>query len=152
MRALPPIAVILLVACKEGGGTVLGPVVYDLEGTWSIAETLTDSLLDIACVYDGTIVVTQTGTAFSGTVTETGTCTHAGESRDDSGTFSVTGTVTGLTLTMTASGLSIPCTYSGTLSGSVRGSPPTRMAGTARCTGTVDSVAYDYRGDWEASR
>jgi len=151
MRTLSPMVAALLLACKEGGGT-LAPVVYDLEGTWTFEETVTDSPNDITCEGQGTLSLTQTGTAFSGTVTETGTCTVGSEVTDISGSFPVTGTVTGLVMTMTDNGVEIPCTFNGTLSGSIRGSPPTRLAGAERCTGTVQGVTYDLRGTWEATR
>ena len=124
-------------AITVGGGVV--------SGHWTMEEELSDEALGYSCQNLQDITLIQTGSTFTGTNEQTGTCTLDGEPFDNSGTFEIVdGEITGTTITFTEPG-AVPCVYAGNLV--LEGA----MEGTVSCQGSVDLTPVNASGTWCAT-
>jgi hypothetical protein len=130
---------------KVGNASVtVAPPPRSVAGTWNLIASLTDNAFQITCHDTATVALTQTGPAFVGTSSRSGTCDGPGGPSDDSGDFQVTdGAVAGTEISFDESGTP-PCVYLGTLTGN----PPTEAAGTVTCQGG----GFSFAGTWTLSR
>jgi uncharacterized protein YjdB len=139
-----------ITATAEGqsGTAAINVVSVDISGTWVLDETLSDPNLGLTCTNHQEVTLVQTGSTFTGTNNQTGTCDQGFGEFDNSGTFEITdGLIESSAISFTQPS-AIPCVYQGT----TVGTPPTSMSGTVSCEGEVDFVVYDLDGTWEAAR
>jgi Big-like domain-containing protein len=138
-------------ATTEGksGQAAITVRVLDVSGDWTFSETISDPALALSCTDQSSMTFTQTGTAFTGSSQQTGTCTLAGTPFDNSGPFDITdGQVLKAAISFTEPGQP-PCNYQGTLSGD----PPTLASGTVSCVGNVSGLGnVNATGTWQIAR
>jgi hypothetical protein len=134
-------ATITATAEGQSGSAVITVATASIAGHWSLHETLSDNNLEYACENFQDVTLVQTGTTFTGTNEQTGSCTFGGDTFDNSGTFQITdGLILGSAISFTQPG-AIPCMYEGTLE------PPV-MSGTVSCTGSVEGTPVNATGTW----
>jgi alpha-tubulin suppressor-like RCC1 family protein len=140
LRALGTLSVLgFLLAC--GGGDATGPAALNVAGVWNFSETLHDPVHGVTCNDQGTLDIGQSGSTFTGSFSQTGTCTGPGGPVDNSGSGSISGgQISGNNVSFRSS----PCQYQGTLSGQ----PPNRITGSASCS----SQPFNFTGNWQAAR
>lgn len=133
-----------LLACGGGdGGT--GPGLLSISGVWTYGETLNDQVHGISCNDEGTLNLGQSGSTFTGSFSQTGTCTGPGGSVDNSGSGSISG---GQISGNNVSFRSPDCQYQGTLSGN----PPNGVTGSVSCSVQDGGETFNFTGNWQASR
>ena len=140
-----------ITATAEGqiGAAEITVASADISGAWVIDETFSDATLGLSCTDHQEVTLVQTGSTFTGTSNQTGSCTitDSGEF-DNSGTFDITdGRIQGSTVFFGQSGTP-PCGYDGT----APGTPPASMSGIVSCRGPVGEAVVDAAGTWEAAR
>lgn len=142
-------ATITATAEGESGTAAITVVSADISGAWELDETFTDANLGLTCTNHQEVTLVQTGSTFTGTNNQTGSCTDSeGGEFDNSGTFDITdGLLQGSTISFAQPGTP-PCLYEGTIAGT----PPLSMTGVVSCQGLVDIVFVDATGTWEAAR
>lgn len=138
---------LVLAACGGGdGGTgPSGPI--NIAGAWSYSDNTSSSLAGISCNSAGTVVISQSGSSFTGTVQATqGVCTDSfGGVIDNTGSS----TVTGGQINGNQVSFQVPfCQFQGVVSGN----PPNQMSGTQSCTIAISGVNVTFTGTWLASR
>jgi hypothetical protein len=138
-----------LAAFACGGDDGLSPSsVLQIGGQWSFSETYTDTPLSTTCTNQSTVNFTQTGSTFTGSSVQTGSCTDPSGTFDNSGSFQLrSGRVDATNVTWSDDGAPV-CNYTGTITGT----PPDRMSGTVRCNGVVGGITFDARGTWNMTR
>ncbi|MGH7568728.1 MAG: Ig-like domain-containing protein [Gemmatimonadales bacterium] len=133
------LAAAALAACGGDDATAPPPPppTANVTGIWDFTEILVDQSFGLTCNDTGSYVFAQTGSAFSGTSGQVGTCTQGGESfSNDSDEDAVTsGSVSETDLTFNVGG----CLYRG----AVTGDPPNQITGTVTCGQTTT-------GTWQA--
>lgn len=128
---------------KSGTATVVVVPPLDFSGTWVFAESLADIPSGIACYDTASMSIAQTGSTFTGTATQTGTCTTPGGPVDNGGTFPISnGVVTGSSVAFDEPGNPM-CHYAGAPVGNVTSS----VAGTVSCIGG----GFNFSGTWQAT-
>jgi hypothetical protein len=134
-------------ACGSDDGPS-APSVLQVGGQWNFSETYTDTTLATTCTNQSTVNFVQTGSTFTGNSVQTGSCTDATGTFDNSGGFQLrNGSVDASNVSWNDDGLPV-CNYTGTISGT----PPDRMSGTVRCNGVVSGITFDARGTWQMTR
>jgi hypothetical protein len=136
------------VACGSGEGPTDTASVVQIGGSWNLTETFSENRLGIICSNRAVVTIVQTGAKFRATSTQTGSCTDATGTFDNSGTFQLLDGVVEQTSVSWRDDGEPTCRYSGNL----LGTPPSRMAGSVQCAGTVGGVTLDSRGTWEMTR
>lgn len=135
-------------ATSEGqsGSATITVGMASIEGHWSLEEELDDEALGYSCQNVQDITLNQqTGSTFTGTNVQTGTCTLGNETFDNSGTFEIIdGQIVGTAVTFTEPG-PVPCVYEGTVA--LEGA----MDGTVTCQGSVNGTDVDVTGTWCAT-
>jgi hypothetical protein len=135
------------VACSASCGTgaeAAAPAAVG--GSWIFSESYADPINSVSCQDNGVMVFVQAGKTFTGDYVQTGACVDVFGPTDNSGPFTVTsGAVNGASLSFLSPG-GVPCTYKGTATGT----PPTSLAGTVTCEGTVLLTHYKLTGTWMA--
>ncbi|HXI20492.1 MAG TPA: Ig-like domain-containing protein, partial [Gemmatimonadales bacterium] len=110
-------------------------------GTWDYTERLMDSG-GLVCSDTGTWVIAQFGAGLSGTSQQVGTCTGAGGTMDNGGSFTINlGSIAGGKLEFASGPES--CLYNAQVSGTT----PTSLTGPAYCFGSSAPA-----GTWTATR
>lgn len=130
----------MLGAC--GGSTApLGPP-PDVSGAWAFGQRLAGS--GTTCRNTGAVTIHQSGSSFTATYTQTGSCMGPGGTVDNSGS----GQIVDGRLNGAAIQFSIPgCQYSG----SVTGTPIAGAGGTVNCQITVSGQSVSFSGTWQVS-
>ena len=147
-RVIPTLLLPLCLACGDDGDgdvtTEPGPGgVPNIAGFWNFSETLNDNVHSISCNNSGTFNISQSGSTFGGTSTQTGTCTGPGGVADNSGSVTISnGQISGNRISFREPF----CQYEGTISGS----PPNRLSGTSSCSVSEAGVTFNFTGSWEA--
>lgn len=144
--AVRGLLVVAFLACGgDGNGSPTAPRVPSIAGVWNFSETFTDQVHSISCSNQGTFNISQSGSTFTGTFSQTGVCTGPGGSFDNSGSGNISGgQISGQTVSF-----QVPfCQYQGTLSGD----PPHRMSGTVSCSFQEAGETFNFAGNWQASR
>ncbi|HUL69545.1 MAG TPA: hypothetical protein VLT17_04815 [Gemmatimonadales bacterium] len=131
-----------LLACGGDGGAGPNPTPGPATGIWSYFENIGNTALQVTCTDQGTLQITQSNASFRADVNQSGSCTGPGGIADNSGTASITGTISGSSITFAIAG----CNYTGTL----YGSPIDSAAGTTSCPVTVNNQPYQITGPWFA--
>ena len=147
-RVLPLVLLLAALACKEDSDLV-APVGTQIGGQWTFTETYADDALGVICNNSADVTIVQSGTTFTGTSDQTGTCTDAEGPYDNSWVLHLqNGQIVGNNATWDDDGAP-ECDYTGVITGT----PTTnRIAGVVQCIGTVDGVAYNLQGTWELTR
>ena len=116
-----------------------------LAGLWQFSEILTSETHDIGCNSSGSVILSQAGASFGGTVQVESTCLGPGGSIDNSGEGAITGgQISGNIVTF-----QIPfCSYQGR----IIGSPPVRITGTATCTYQLAGERVEFQAEWQAGK
>jgi len=136
----------IVVATSEGqsGSATITVGVASAGEHWTMEEDVRDNAIGYSCHNIQALTLSQTGSTFIGTNVQTGTCTLAGETFDNSGTFEITsGQIAGNAVTFTEPG-AVPCTYSGTIE------PSGAMGGTVSCQGSIGVIDLNVTGTWHA--
>ncbi|HET7425700.1 MAG TPA: Ig-like domain-containing protein [Gemmatimonadales bacterium] len=136
----------IIVATSEGqsGSATITVGVASPGEHWTLEEDVRDNAIGYSCHNIQALTLSQTGSTFVGTNVQTGTCTLAGESFDNSGTFEITGgQISGNAVTFTEPG-AVPCIYSGTIE------PSGAMGGTVSCQGSIGVTDLNVTGTWHA--
>lgn len=122
------------------------PEIRDISGSWSYTESFSSSSAGFSCQNEGTVVISQNGSNFSGTYNQEGVCSDSsGNLYDNSGSGSISGgQIDGTRVSFNAGS----CSYDG----SVTGSPPNRLSGSVNCTIAAGGQNYLFTGNWQASR
>lgn len=123
-----------------------GPAIPSISGLWKFWDGITAQGY-AACTTAGAITIAQTGAQFAGTVVAAiGACAYYdGTVVVNAGSLQLTGgQIKGNQVTFTAPS----CHYSGTISGS----PPLSISGTATCSRSIAGQAVAFGGPWQASR
>ena len=143
------VAALAPLACGGDEGPTNASQAMDLTGTWNFTDSLLNwsSFRTKTCTSGrGVLTITQTGTTFSGSLTDDTGCIA-----DTTGLGLRAGPISAGVISGDQVSFEVAfCKYVATTSG---GSPPTRMTGTETCLlhyGITDSTTYD--GDWQASR
>ena len=127
--------------------------IVDISGAWTYHEDATFLLYDFTshatkafrCSSDGTYTFVQSGSTFTGSFDQVGTCTAADGTtfpNNFTGTPVTEGTIQGMHLSFLADG----CPYEGAL----RGPTVSAMGGAGRCGG--GGIFGSYRASWSATR
>lgn len=135
----------LVAACGGSSSTAPAPT-PSVSGTWNYSETQNDSQHSISCDNSGTITINQSGTTFTGSYTQQGTCTGPGGTADNSGAGNVSG---GQITNRNVSFQADYCKYTGSVGS---GDAPNTMSGTGTCTLTSSGTTYNFDVTWQASR
>lgn len=142
LKRIGVVAVVALAGCGDSGPS--GPQIPDLSGApWTFSSSMSASQFGISCNATGTATFSQSGSTFTGTVAQDGSCSGPGGTIDNSGTSQITGgQIDGNQLSF-----QVPfCSYSGTISGS------NQMSGTSQCSIQEQGVTVNFTGQWQASR
>ena len=132
-----------VLACADGGATGSNPAA-DISGNWTWDETLSDQPNQIDCADQGTFTITQTGSTFTGSIDQTGSCTTPAGPVDLTGTRPMNGgQVSGANVSFQEAAAN-PCLYQGTL----LGDPPLSASGTVSCVGQ----GLNLTGTWSMTR
>jgi uncharacterized protein YjdB len=138
---------VTITATSEGlsGSAAITVGLVSVAGHWTMDEEVSDDALGYSCQNFQDITLNQTGSTFTGTNVQIGSCTFGGETFDNSDTYDITeGQIVGTTITFTESG-AVPCVYEGTVD-------PGIMAGTVSCQGSVDGTEVNATGTWCATQ
>jgi hypothetical protein len=136
------------VGCGGSDGPSEPVAVAQIGGAWNFSETFSESRLGLMCTNRATVTIAQSGATFSASAAQTGTCSDASGTYDNSGTFQlIEGKIDQTSVSWRDDGSPI-CRYSGNMSGT----PPSRMAGSVRCAGVVNGISLESRGSWEMTR
>jgi hypothetical protein len=139
---------LLLVTYGCGGDGPSDPSSLQIAGQWTFTETYTDIPLQTTCNNQAAVTFTQTGSTFTGSAVQTGTCTDPTGTFPNSGTFQLSnGIINGTTVSWRDDGTPV-CNYTGTLSGT----PPNQASGTVRCNGVAGGITFDANGTWQMTR
>lgn len=131
-------------ACGGNSPSSPSPAVLQIGGLWSFSESYSDAQLAISCINKASVTIAQSGSSFTGTSIQTGTCSDG----ENSGTFQLrTGIIDGANVSWADDGAPV-CRYTG----AVTGTAANRMNGTVQCTGQIDGVNFNLRGTWEMTR
>jgi len=135
----------VLIAC--GGSTA--PTTLNIAGTWNFSDAISNSALAASCSSTSTASVNQTGSSFTGNVSNgSQLCTQNGfVYSNNSGLSAVVsgGQINGTGLSFIDDG---GCNYTGTISGS----PPNLLSGSESCTVALSGTQYVFLGTWQAAR
>jgi hypothetical protein len=142
-------ATITAAAEGQSGTAVITVTVLDVGGRWTFTENISDPVLGLSCVNEGTFAFTQEGATFTGTNRQRGDCTFQGQPVDNSGTFQITqGSIQRAIIEFTEPG-DVVCVYRGDLADN----PPTGASGTVSCNGFIDLfIPVHATGTWEMTR
>ncbi len=136
------VAVVLAALAACGSSDSTAPKTTGVNGNWTFQELLSAASVGLTCADSATITLTQSGQTFTGTYAQTGVCSQGGQTGPNDGNGAVTnGVVKGDSVSFTEDGT---CLYTGT----VTGSPATRMGGNVLCPDTVANVT----GTWVMTR
>jgi len=137
-RWLIPTVAGLVVACGDGGGDGgTGPGPVDIAGVWTWQESVNGQ--GVVCSDTGTVTLHQTGSTFTGTGRQAGSCSLAGgPPQTFAFDFSVAGgTVSGGTVSFTVD----DCPYRGDARGD-------SLTGTVSCTMEIGDGDLHVSGAW----
>ncbi|UCF20059.1 MAG: Ig-like domain-containing protein, partial [Gemmatimonadota bacterium] len=133
----------LLAGCGDGADTT-GPA-PDFSGAFLFHASMVDADHQITCTAEGTAVIQQSGSTFTGNFTQTGECVGPGGSADNSGSGSLSaGRFDGRAVSFEAAG----CRYEGNLVGQ----PPSGAQGEVTCSISEGGERFDFAGDWLVTR
>jgi len=126
----------VVVSCKESNAPSGPPP--DVAGAWAFGQRLAGG--GSTCANHGTVIVSQNGSLFTGTYSQTGFCSGPGGTIDNSGSGDITsGRLIGAALQFSAGG----CSYRG----QVVADPPDGASGTVTCQ--IQSI--NFSGTWHVS-
>ena len=126
----------VVVSCKESNAPSGPPP--DVAGAWAFGQRLAGG--GSTCANHGTVTVSQNGSLFTGTYSQTGFCSGPGGTTDNSGSGDITsGRLIGAALQFSAGG----CSYRG----QVVADPPDGASGTVTCQ--IQSI--NFSGTWHVS-
>ena len=130
----------VLLSCKETSGPGGPPPA--IAGAWAFGQRLTGG--GSSCANHGTVTISQNGSSFTATYSQTGFCSGPGGTVDNSGF----GDITNGRLNGAAVQFSLPgCSYRG----NVVGDPPDGATGTVTCAIAVNGQSVDFTGTWHVS-
>jgi len=129
----------------QSGSASISVGAANVAGHWSMDMGVSDEAVGFSCDNFPELTFNQTGSTFTGTNVQNGTCTFGEGDIDNSGTFDITdGQVVGLTITFTQPD-PVPCVFEGTVE------PGVIMSGTVSCQGTFHDTAVHATGTWCAT-
>lgn len=143
MRRSLFIALALAVGVAACGDSGTGPATANIGGTWEFSSSMTDTQHSISCNAVGNVVMSQSGSTFTGSGNQQGSCTGPGGAFDNSGSITITG---GQINGSSVSFQSPFCQYQGTIESS------NRMNGTTSCSFQDAGTTFTFSGTWQASR
>jgi len=127
---------VIVLSCKESNAPSGPPP--DVSGAWAFGQRLTGG--GSTCANHGTVTITQNGSSFAATYSQTGFCSGPGGTVDNSGSGDITnGRLSGAAMQFSITG----CSYRG----DVVGDPPAGATGTVTCA--IQSV--NFSGTWHVS-
>lgn len=139
------VGVALLMAC--GGDKSTAPKPLNIGGNWNYSESFNSSAAGISCNDQGTVLISQSGTTFTGTVTAvSGACTDQfGNGVPNTGTITISGgQIDGSQISFQTPS----CQYNATVSGN----PSNALTGTKTCNIALSGTNYMFTGQFQASR
>lgn len=140
---------LLLVLCGCTGEKVVAPAPLTMDGQWRQSGDLRDAVSGDSHIHIGSFTIAQSGSAFSGSGTQTGDCVTPGAAHytgplADPTPFSIRGTLADRTVTFSRD----ICDFTGTF---VAGRSD-RITGTATCRYVENGVTRTFSGQWQADK
>jgi hypothetical protein len=147
MRRLFLLGLVLAVACSDDDDGTDPNDIVDIDGDWVFSASASNPELDVSCVLGGSLSIQQSGSEFSGTISDSdGTCTTPeGDFTFDADGPIGSGTIVNEDEVQFDDGF---CTYSG----QAQGNPADQVEGDAECVFVIAGNEISMDGTWQMDR